>query len=655
MHQTDTDLGPATDPVTLRLAMRRLPLWSSGLTFMATVTAAFAVHALAQLLPRLWQGAPLQASIIESMALAALFTAIIGLSLGKRLLVRTRPLPAIVFYETHVMLPPGSEALRPRAVPYADILSVNEGGLSPQRHFFIESRRHVFHLPQAAFVDANGPERLFLELRRRIGQLPQGTKLLEDTQVLRRSALRAMQRQSLATQTVLGLTAVIFINTALKNAFNTPLGLLRWGANVPLLVQQGELYRLVAANFLHGGYLPWPMPLLHVAMNGMAIFYLGNLIERLFGWQRFVVLYGVAGIGAMAASAYAGVAILSVGASGAVFGLLGSFAVVSWRLRMLLPLGLRQPLRWWLSMLVINALLPLLWPVVDRVAHMTGFALGALLTVAMVGRRPALPQPAGRTLTALSGALAAMTAGSLGMAVYHAATDSAQSELEFVQAAVRSPKVSPMALNNMAYTWAIEPRTTPEQLDAALGAARRAVDSYPRESTFQDTYATVLARQQHYAGAVHAERLALSAGDAEADPTFLSRLALWLQRPQDKAEEPYVAPQLLRTGACLRVDPADDSLVFEHAERLPLGSEVCALILHQDQRLAVVHMRLGGDARGTLRRASVLLSKLRAASKDGGDSEFWQVKTLLLDTGVDAAPAQTRWTVLPILPLSQDG
>ena len=562
MHQTETDLDPAADAGPLRLAMRRLPLWTSGLTFMATVTAAFVVHALAQLLPRLWQGAVSPASALESVALAALFTALIALALGKRLLVRTRPLPAIVFHETHVMLPPGSEALLPRAVAYADILSVNEGGLPPQRHFFIESRRHVFHLPQAVFVDANGPERLLLELRRRIGQLPQGTKLLEETQVLRRSALHAMQRQSLATQTVLGLTAVMFINTALKNAFNTPLGLLRWGANVPLLVQQGELYRLVAANFLHGGYLLWPMPLLHVAMNGMAIFYLGNLIERLFGWQRFVVVYGVAGIGAMAASAYAGSSILMVGASGAVFGLLGSFAVVSWRLRLLLPLGLRQPLRWWLFMLAFNALLPLIWPVMDVAAHFIGFGLGAVLTLAMVGRCPALPAPAGRTLTAAAGALAALTATSLGTAVYHAATDSPQSELHFVEAAARSPKVSAVALNNMAYTWAIEPRTTGEQLDAALTAARRAVDSEPRQSTFQDTYATVLARQHHYAGAVHAERLAVSAGNAEIDSTYLGRLALWLQKPQDAAAEPYIAPHLQRTGAGLQVDPDDDSLVW---------------------------------------------------------------------------------------------
>jgi len=69
--------------------------------------------------------------------------------------------------------------------------------------------------------------------------------------------------------------------------------------------------------FLHGGVLHW-------LVNSWAIFQLGSLYEVLFGSKRFALVYFVSGLAASIASSVHGTA-MSVGASGAVFGIMGAF------------------------------------------------------------------------------------------------------------------------------------------------------------------------------------------------------------------------------------------------------------------------------------------------------------------------------------------
>ena len=94
--------------------------------------------------------------------------------------------------------------------------------------------------------------------------------------------------------------------------------LLRFGANFKPLVTEGEIWRLLSSIFLHGGFM-------HLLMNMMALFFAGLFLEPLLGKWRLLLLYIVTGIAASVASFMWYDATISVGASGAVFGLYGFF------------------------------------------------------------------------------------------------------------------------------------------------------------------------------------------------------------------------------------------------------------------------------------------------------------------------------------------
>jgi len=148
--------------------------------------------------------------------------------------------------------------------------------------------------------------------------------------------------------------------------------LLRCGGKSNALIAAGEPWRLLSALFLHGS-------LLHLAVNAVGVWYLGRLAENAFGRRRAFLLYLLSGIAATATSVLASDA-LSVGASGAVFGLLGGIGVALVRLRAELPPAARRllvvaPLLWGAGSLLVG------WFVedIDNAAHLGGLAAGALL------------------------------------------------------------------------------------------------------------------------------------------------------------------------------------------------------------------------------------------------------------------------------------
>lgn len=130
----------------------------------------------------------------------------------------------------------------------------------------------------------------------------------------------------------------------------------------------GEAWRLVTASYLHGG-------LLHLVFNTYALMTLGPLIEEAFGARRLFVLYTLSGISGFAVSALLSQDIQSVGASGAIFGLLG-FAIVYGRFRSG-PAGrdIAEQLSRWLVYGVVMFFIP----GIDSYAHLGGLLPGALL------------------------------------------------------------------------------------------------------------------------------------------------------------------------------------------------------------------------------------------------------------------------------------
>lgn len=141
------------------------------------------------------------------------------------------------------------------------------------------------------------------------------------------------------------------------------------GALVPALVAQGEWWRLLSSIFLHSGFV-------HLASNMLALYFLGALAEDGFGSGRFLALYIASGLAGGLAYLYFGAFEQPVvGASGAIFGLLGS--VLGYSLRRG-TFSWRNPLiRQLLLLLALNLYLGAAIPNISNTAHIGGL-LGGL-------------------------------------------------------------------------------------------------------------------------------------------------------------------------------------------------------------------------------------------------------------------------------------
>jgi membrane associated rhomboid family serine protease len=231
----------------------------------------------------------------------------------------------------------------------------------------------------------------------------------------RRSARRlrpALRRPRSATMVILGINLAVFVVEVALGGSTSIDVLVRMGAMVPILVAQGEYWRLVTAMFLHVG-------LLHLAFNSFGLYLFGSLVEGVLGSARFIAVYLVTGVCASAASfAFSAPGTAAAGASGAVFGLLGAWLAFNLRRR---SLSLAQAnIQGALMLIGINLALGFLLPGIDNIAHLGGLAAGVVAGFAAegVGRRGtprAVTQAAGFTLLLLAAvALTAWRAGELG-------------------------------------------------------------------------------------------------------------------------------------------------------------------------------------------------------------------------------------------------
>jgi rhomboid protease GluP len=175
----------------------------------------------------------------------------------------------------------------------------------------------------------------------------------------------------------------------------------RMGAITPTLFQDGELWRLVTATFVHIG-------LLHLLLNLWALFQLGSVFEAMFGSMRFLITYFTAGIIASAASAFFTQG-TSAGASGAIFGILGALIISIrrsplWR-HQAWARGLIQQLIGWAALNIIIGFTP----GIDNAAHIGGFIAGLIL--GFIPHRVPPPPPQGMIVDAEAGS--AETTGEL--------------------------------------------------------------------------------------------------------------------------------------------------------------------------------------------------------------------------------------------------
>ena len=182
-----------------------------------------------------------------------------------------------------------------------------------------------------------------------------------------------------------------------------------FGGNYAVQTRHGEYWRLLTSLFLHGG-------ILHIALNMLALYQAGALAERLFGLRRFILLYFLAGLVASVASVWWQPNGLSVGASGAIFGVFGGLLTSVLVTRHVLPESLYRRLRRALLMFIGYSLAAgFLIPGVDNAAHLGGLVAGMVLGAALAFPPGRESVAVGRIVAGLAASLA--LAGGLWLSV----------------------------------------------------------------------------------------------------------------------------------------------------------------------------------------------------------------------------------------------
>ena len=169
------------------------------------------------------------------------------------------------------------------------------------------------------------------------------------------------------TYTLIAINVAIFALQFLQGVDSLAVDYGMWPIGIAM---NGEWWRLFTSAFLHGSFI-------HIAFNMYVLFFLGPTLERILGHARFLILYILAALGGSVASYwFSDMNTVSVGASGAIFGLMGALVVAGRRLK--------YDITQVLVLLGINVVIGFISPSVDWRAHLGGLVAGAVVAAIMV-------------------------------------------------------------------------------------------------------------------------------------------------------------------------------------------------------------------------------------------------------------------------------
>ena len=136
---------------------------------------------------------------------------------------------------------------------------------------------------------------------------------------VRAQSFTVMSTDFLVTKTLIGINVLVFLAQVVQSgSFTQPFSEIFFrGALAAPPVAQGEWYRLVTCAFLHGSVL-------HIFFNMLMLWWFGRALEDLLGRARFLAIYFVSILAGSAGALLVTPDKLTVGASGAVFGILGA-------------------------------------------------------------------------------------------------------------------------------------------------------------------------------------------------------------------------------------------------------------------------------------------------------------------------------------------
>lgn len=204
--------------------------------------------------------------------------------------------------------------------------------------------------------------------------------------------LNFLKSKGKVTLTLVAVNILIFFVLDFKGDTENGLYILEHGgAYAPLILENKEYYRLFTAMFLHFG-------IEHLFSNMLTLIFLGDMLEKMIGKIRFILIYFLGGLAgnllSLAKEMVSGVFAVSAGASGAIFSVMGALVFIVVRNRGKIP-GISS------KRLVFMALLTLadgfMSTKVDYMAHLGGMIAGFLLAAVLAGKErrkevPVLPE-----------------------------------------------------------------------------------------------------------------------------------------------------------------------------------------------------------------------------------------------------------------------
>lgn len=428
-----------------------------------------------------------------------------------------------------------------RLVRWAHLQAIEIDGIEPAQRLVIETASRWREYRASAFLNPGAIDAVVGAMRRhrRDGLL--------DRLVATGGEVRALRsRSARVTRTMFALVVTLYAVEVITGAIDAPLGLVRLGANAPLLVARGEWFRLVAASFLHDGRV-------HLGLNVLSLLALGSMQERLIGPRRFLLVYLVSGLAAGLTSTAVSGAACSVGASGAIFGILGAQAVLELRHRARMPRVFRSTLREWGWTIALNALLPVLVPSIDVAAHVGGFVAGALVAAPLLWSARVLdPQRTpSRALSAVLLVVLSAHAWALVVTVVHALTHGSDGRVPLLGAIAAGGRVSRNTGNTLVWDMVTDREAPADGLEYARIAAERLVEQHGDDAALADTLATAYYRVRRYDDAVRVEAQVVQRAPAPFYSAQLLRF-LYQQAIADRGNGGFAE------GARLALEPRPD-------------------------------------------------------------------------------------------------
>ncbi len=176
-----------------------------------------------------------------------------------------------------------------------------------------------------------------------------------------------------ATLTLIALCVIVFLLENVTGSSESTTVLLNFGASYGPYLQRGEYWRLVMPMFLHIGWF-------HLAVNLYALYLLGPILERIYGYARFSLIYVGSGITGSWLSMTMSHNI-AAGASGAIFGVAGAMLVTGHFYPDMVPSRWRLAFgKGMVLLIILNFAIGLSMPhVIDNWGHTGGLAGGILL------------------------------------------------------------------------------------------------------------------------------------------------------------------------------------------------------------------------------------------------------------------------------------